>query len=607
MKLMHNSYEGNGLLSNKAVSSFHIYPPELRRRRIYEWALRFDKVMPPSFYFATEPGAFEIFKQYIGQHIDPFTCKELSITNRWAISALMYIDSRYHNLVRTQLDSFSTPACLRGTPTAGLGPLEEFDYLRTVGEILNAHRADRIAFMLWASVIGTADMMKVLLTAGIDPNEANGTCDSYLGLAAFARNYDTFEVLLDAGATVNDESAFLNFVEFGKESEDDPRFIKGLLRSTSPRDFNARSGIISPAEPWSYLLSYFLVYLRNKRYPPLYRRPMIPTSLKVAHELIASGFGGYSHPPYHSSLFLGPDVLYAIGCRHLTFLKYLINREASLDYIGCGIIMKGFTALQFALELGYFDAVKILLNSSTGFVDRVSALRRALANAESNIFSAHPRRVLAFDTSFYDVIAFHDSIRGTSLSVSVTKYVDKHRLQLCDIERFWRGYHQNYLGPSYEHDLRCYHLIREALEDMGVEVIDAESEDVNRRSYQGKHLELHPTSNRMLAHPAYRMDFHDMALHPLDVLRRQSVHVFARRLVPWRRWLRYRLHKITRMTNVDYFLLAWGIMEVFRALVFYLVWDIGVWLFKIPRPPRAVGCSLIVLLVAAFSMFWIRG
>lgn len=94
----------------------------------------------------------------------------------------------------------------------------------------------------------------------------------------------------------------------------------------------------------------------------------------------------------------------------------------------------------------------------------------------------------------------------------------------------------------------------------------------------------------------------DMALHPYKVFRRQmhDVYVFGRRAVGYTCGRKRRVHDLSRMTRLDWLLLIWVLVEITRALFFCLVWDIGVWLFKISRPPRAVRNTLVALFLATF-------
>ena len=386
----------------------------------------------------TDAQGFSLFKEYIIKHVDPFSYKELSMMDKWWISALMHSHIRFKNLTNIHLGSFQAPNALKGTFKGTSFLQDQFDYSHTIREVLEASRLDRTVFMLWISVYGTGAMLDGFISAGIDLHEGEGFGTSYLGFAARAQNFSTFQVLLGAGArTKGDMEAFRDFLSISRTREDDIHFIEGLVQQSFSRICTSypAHGI---DEPFSYLSRYFMSKIQQYQESPSQRGRII------AQRFVATAYATYSHPPYHRSHYLGPDVLRAVACRRLSFLRYLVEMEASLDYIGHGRLAKGYTALQIAVELGYVEVLEVLLSSTTGYADRRSALLRAYPNAISNIATAHPRRAQGIDTK--------------------SGHWGYGEMEL----RYWESYGEDG-GASYKIDLQCHSLIWNALKDLGVE------------------------------------------------------------------------------------------------------------------------------------------
>lgn len=394
-------------------------------------------IEPPSFCISpTTPQGFSHFEEYIVQHIDPFSYKELSIMNKWWISAVIYSDSWSKNLMEAQSNSFQTLSTHTKTSKNTSSLRTDFDHSRCIQDVMEASMPDRTVFVLWISAYGTGAMLDAFISAGLDLHESEDFRPPYLGCAARAHNLSTFQVLLRAGART--KNALRNFVGLDRASENDIDYINGLLQSDSPGGYQWAPLHDRLDEPFSFLVLYFIAKCRP--YP-------VSTSQSVrmvVQKLVASAFATYSHPPYHRNYYLGPDVLRAVAYRHLSLLKYLIEMGASLDYVGCSRF-NGYTALQTALELGYTDVLGTLLSSTTGYADRKSALLYAYPNTRSNLASRHPRRARGIDSE-----AWH-GYRSDGINRS-----------------YWESYAGD-RGASYETDLKCYNLIRNALEDLGVE------------------------------------------------------------------------------------------------------------------------------------------
>lgn len=398
------------------------------------------ETVPPNLYISSStPQGFCDFKKYIAQHLDPLSCRELSIMNKWWISAMMYSDCRFKSIMEAQLNSFQTHNTLKDTSKGTLSLRSGFDYSRCVQEVLEASMPDRIVFLLWVSAYGTEAMWDAFISAGVDLHEGQRPRPSYLECAARAHNLPTFQFLLKAGA--RSTHGLRNFVVLDDASEDDIHFVEGLLQHGFPPS-ELKDGLDEP-------ISYLFMYFHAKRW-----LEVTTQSLRiVAQKLVSSGNGSYSHPPYHRSYYLGPDVLRAIAYRNTPLLVHLIEMGASLEYVGYGRFTNGYTALQTALELGYSDVLKALLSSATGYAERKSALLLAYSNARLNLDSSHPRRAREIEPYLEHNTGYHD------LEYS-----------------YWAHYPER-LGASYEIDLECHHLICSALKDLGVDVPFASQQD----------------------------------------------------------------------------------------------------------------------------------
>ncbi|KAA6414111.1 MAG: hypothetical protein FRX48_02473 [Lasallia pustulata] len=197
--------------------------------------------------------------------------------NRWWISALIYSDSRFKSLVETHLRSFRTPNALSGTTKNTSFPQDEFDYARTIQEVLKASQPDRIVFLLWISAYGTGAKIKAFLSAGLDLEESDSYPAAYLRTSVKSGNLSTFQVLLSAGAT-DDNDLLREFTSSPGRGEDDIVFIDGLIPKTYPWDNRASSD-----DHTSYLTNY-------STYVPWRRETTMPQHHRiVAQKLIASG------------------------------------------------------------------------------------------------------------------------------------------------------------------------------------------------------------------------------------------------------------------------------------------------------------------------------
>src|SRR5215469_12290069 len=87
----------------------------------------------PKFCISFSQRGFEVYKHYIGQHLDPLNYLDLPQVDRWWISALLYADSRIEKFLLSHFASFRSSGSF---PTAELCIPEGLHYPSVIHEVL---------------------------------------------------------------------------------------------------------------------------------------------------------------------------------------------------------------------------------------------------------------------------------------------------------------------------------------------------------------------------------------------------------------------------------------------------------------------------------------
>ncbi|KAI9828500.1 MAG: hypothetical protein M1826_006037 [Phylliscum demangeonii] len=316
----------------------------------------------------------ELFKRYICPGLDPESLTQLAPCDRWWLSALLYTEPRFDALLKAELGSYRSGACLQANKRKS-NDIDGLDYLANVFEILNASPLERETFLSWVSLAGTGAMLRPLISRGLSLQQKLNFTPSYLSAAALTRNLDTFRVLLAAGAcTRNSDDALAPFNGLPR-SLDDAFYIDGLLKATP-------TNAVQNPDGRRFLSSYWL------------GAEGCPPDEYVARRLIEHGHASFCHPPYTTGRYLGVEVLKAVYFDNVDFLNLLIENEAGLECtsecIGLNIDHP-FTVLEMAINFGRDRVLGRLIHATHGSENRVEQLKKALAEARRCLAQNHPR------------------------------------------------------------------------------------------------------------------------------------------------------------------------------------------------------------------------
>lgn len=335
--------------------------------------------------------SFRCLQECLFRQTEPWTVEELSPIDRWLIGILAHANTIFRQALQRYLDSYR--AVFRSSIVRS--GLSAFEISSIVSEVQSASSRDRIELLKIVSKWGTSEMMKPFLAADLDINErwSNEQMPwlrlSYLSKAVKWGNFDTFQMLLKAGACPTWALIYLS------------RHPKNLPPCQSPeRREQMITVLVERAEPQHLgghdegLLSLLLRTDDVRTYSAqdaealidrfFLRRPMIVSQdrprLLNSYILIA--------------LFLDlPQIL-----RHLYDSGYFINGNQTIGEILCGerVSIKGelvgkYTWLTLAIHLGLASCVEVFLENGANIMEPDPKGRIALNMANEFTAGEHPR------------------------------------------------------------------------------------------------------------------------------------------------------------------------------------------------------------------------
>ncbi|KAI1111760.1 hypothetical protein F5Y14DRAFT_453747 [Nemania sp. NC0429] len=254
--------------------------------------------------------------------------------------------------------------------------------------IKTATVSERVRFIRSLCAHCDEDTIRPFLECGIDVNETEPGYDlaTYMRAAAEQGKVGTMKTLLESGASVDCDDAFLGFDEMCTSAVDD-------LVIRWHRRMSGKSPWVSAPTPVDD--EYWIMPLLFRKQKSIKTNALISTVQSDMHPsivnmLIQCGCGrrdgqaamtGYQWK-------CGSEVIEAVkgNSRHLqTFLDAGLGLECE-DFLGR-------TAMLYAIEKASSQSVKALLEAGADVERRTSFGITALELAESNVRASHPRRI----------------------------------------------------------------------------------------------------------------------------------------------------------------------------------------------------------------------
>lgn len=407
----------------------------------------------PTLYITSNEEGYQCFSKNLLPYMDASMFEELGIVDKWWLTALDHNDNRFGRAILAELQPFLSPSSgqhqqHRATNRA-VWPY--FDsYQTVVDEVLLAKPLFRQNFISLACGLGNSCLLQPFIDAGFDfeaPILYNArSLNSYISTAAGAGNFETLESLMAAGCRLNwyeleNALRMANIARTGKNVERVIDQHKTFLASPQPLyDPFTRSPFSSKVK--QAVGSLFAIRLSLSEAD----RSIIT---ELYRKLVFKGLGSFTLPPYSRTMYLGPEMIYAVFCGniheswfHRIGVAELLSLGASLDYVGPEKASKQISVLEWAVELGYERIVKLLVEAESNFEDYEASLRQALCRADECLSRSHPRK--------WPAECFPVEYRECS--------------EMEGLESKFNSEHEGTYGVSLDTDRRCVKILEDALQ-----------------------------------------------------------------------------------------------------------------------------------------------
>lgn len=398
---------------------------------------------------STEKG-LEFFKKHVCQYMDP-ALKGLRDADRWWLSALNHSNPGFGKALEAFFRSFrQNSRSMLELYRRKVCP----DYVDTVQQVRKAPEHSKQNFLVWLCAIGTEATIKPFLDDEFDFNIIPCLGRSYISLAATFRNVEVFHALIACGAKVRRDMvqyclhapAVIQDLSFQQE------ILKNLESETEAHD---ELHPFSIARQTIYKMVEFNID---------------PQCVLIEH-VLRLGLGCFSHPPFCRSLFLGPEALLNVLIRSPNShdqgtLQVLLSIGASLDFVGPFPGIKSYTALEWAVAMGYVEYTNILLEHFNCYSDFRSSIRKAFNISKQLMDTKHPRPC--------------PFIGGSELQGWPTQ---------CILGSFEFTYKSSG-GVTWETDHQSYKLLKGALVRIGESIADESPRKQNNKCQLGRYRKL---------------------------------------------------------------------------------------------------------------------
>jgi hypothetical protein len=350
-----------------------------------------------SMIFDTDEGLLYL-QSFFYRYIDLIKFQQLGLLENWIVASLARSLSEFQCRLTAELEQFHTPASISSHRPRHSHTLVELDVGYQVSEMWHADAVFRTNFLRVLCRRGTAPMLEPLLKQGIDVNEVGNTELSYLGEAATTGNSSTLSVLLKYGAQVNDGTSY--------------SALDSLLERWIQKRETNKSKMINEELP---MFEQLLETPHISSQGALIRAIVLRDDHCISR-LLASGFGRKEDDvPKYLYRLSGCEAVEAVKHKNGRALELLVEYDAGLEYEDRG----GYTALIHALDKGYVDFVKILVNGGAKLLQQTSTRLTAWDVARRNVSLTHPRKPSLVGTFAHTenirAVTYEDDIRAFAL------------------------------------------------------------------------------------------------------------------------------------------------------------------------------------------------
>ncbi|KAH6698317.1 hypothetical protein BKA61DRAFT_706925 [Leptodontidium sp. MPI-SDFR-AT-0119] len=515
------------------------------------------------------------FKNYIGQHIDPLCCSELSDVDRWWMGALLHSEPSLRTFLSNHFASFRSPGTF---PTLESSIPEGLRYNSIVQEVLSAPQVKQDAFVIFLCAFGTDRMLNPFIMKGNKEAE-HFTSKQFLHAAVISRNLQIYDVLyyaleesgrLQASLDLDLLTEFLNWDFLGT----DPDFIDDLTEEIPPTS--------AQNDNPSSLLYQYATKLGET------------SSSYVMRRLVTGGHACYCHPPFTREFYLVPEVLKismgSLNEKDIQALENLLNLGASIDLVDPDRYEPNMTALQAVIHQGNHNALGVIARKYCMASPKITLLD-ALKQAENNFAQKHPRKVSiktlktdlsqqCHDIRIHSVDGRADAKGCLTLVIVLRelKYLPKAECasRIKAIERFYSNFsHPDSDGNSvsdFESDSTVY-----SLDQVSDDQSDEGNEDRQRDERQQSLKECSPSRDTggltSRPHTGVVVREYDLPLRSLkwqersqtqDPVRQRGAaepfQVLKHYLSTFRFWLRDKYTRFSLMSNLDVVLFIVGVI-----------------------------------------------
>lgn len=407
----------------------------------------------PSLYITSNEEGYQCFSKSLLPYMDASMFEELGTVDKWWLTALDHNDDRFGTAILAELKPFLSPSSgqhqqHRATNRA-VWPY--FDsYQAMVDEVLLAKPLLRQNFFSLVCGLGTSCLLKPFIEAGFDFDaqilDSAWSWKSYISIATTTWNIETLEPLMAAGyrlkwSELQEALAWRDLLEIASSVErvidqHEKFFMLPILNdSFSETPFGSK---VKQA-----VGSLHAVQLRSREEID---RPIVT---EIYRKLVFRGLGSFTLPPYSRTMYLGPEMIYAVF-RCILHGRYLygfgvaelLSLGASLDYVGPEKASKQISALAWSVELGYERIIKVLVEAESKFEDYEASLRQALCRADECLSRSHPRKWPA----------------------ECFLVEDRRRDKFKRLEWRFNDKHKGTYGVSLDTDRRCVKILEDALQ-----------------------------------------------------------------------------------------------------------------------------------------------
>jgi hypothetical protein len=316
-------------------------------------------------------GGLSYIQSFFYRYVDLVKFQQMGTLENWIVASVARSMPEFQCRLTAELETFYTPTSLSLHRPPQPHILLQLDVGHQVSEMWQADAVSRTNFLRVLCRRGTAPMLEPLLKEGIEVNEVGTTELSYLGEAATMGNSETFSVLLKHGAQVNDGASY--------------SALDSLLERWIRTRGTNRSKMIQEELP---MFEQLLGMPRISSQHALIRAIVLRNEYCITR-LLKLGFGrkGDDVPKLLYRLS-GCEAVEAIKHGNLRALELLVEHGAGLEFEDRG----GYTALLHALDKGYVESVRVLVNGGAKLLHRTSTGLTAWDVVKRNIAMAHPRK-----------------------------------------------------------------------------------------------------------------------------------------------------------------------------------------------------------------------